>query len=245
MLRDGKRVGPRGGAAGARRSRSCRRRIRRAARFAGATRSSASVEDFDVQELPAGAGHRRCPGGAGVAVSRVTDHGAADQAGLKVGDVVLRIGNAGVRTPADVATRARRLQGRRDGAAAGPPLRVRLLDGVRAAVREATVTAMMDEKTYRHLLDDSLRARRPRLRGRRPRRRRGGGLPGDADDHVPGEAAADADAAALAPAALGRVPRSRLALRLERGAPGVARRSRPGDRPLWAASSRRPARWAA
>ena len=37
-----------------------------------------------------------------MAVSRVTDHGAADQAGLKVGDVVLRIGNAGVRTPTDV-----------------------------------------------------------------------------------------------------------------------------------------------
>jgi len=61
----------------------------------------ASVEDFDVQELPA-ARAGALPGGRGVAVSRVTDHGAADQAGLKVGDVVLRIGNAGVRTPTDV-----------------------------------------------------------------------------------------------------------------------------------------------
>ena len=61
----------------------------------------ASVEDFDVQELPT-ARAASLPGGRGVAVSRVTDHGAADQAGLKVGDVVLRIGNAGVRTPTDV-----------------------------------------------------------------------------------------------------------------------------------------------
>jgi serine protease Do len=64
----------------------------------------ASVEDFDVQELPA-ARAGSLPGGRGVAVSRVTDHGAADQAGLKVGDIVLRIGSAGMRTAADV-TRA-------------------------------------------------------------------------------------------------------------------------------------------
>ncbi|HEY7375722.1 MAG TPA: trypsin-like peptidase domain-containing protein [Polyangia bacterium] len=63
--------------------------------------SPASVEDFDVQELPpARAGG--LPGGRGVAVTRITDHGAADQAGLKVGDVVLRIGKAAVRTAADV-----------------------------------------------------------------------------------------------------------------------------------------------
>jgi serine protease Do len=61
----------------------------------------ASVEDFDVQELPA-ARAGGLPGGRGVAVSRVTDHGAADQAGLKVGDIVLRIGAAGMRAPADV-----------------------------------------------------------------------------------------------------------------------------------------------
>src|SRR5262245_510504 len=61
----------------------------------------ASVEDFDVQEMPpARAGG--LPGGRGVTVTRITDHGAADQAGLKVGDIVLRIGKAAVRTPADV-----------------------------------------------------------------------------------------------------------------------------------------------
>jgi S1-C subfamily serine protease len=38
-----------------------------------------------------------------VSVTRVTDRGAADQAGLKVGDVVLRIGKAAVRTATDVS----------------------------------------------------------------------------------------------------------------------------------------------
>jgi serine protease Do len=64
--------------------------------------TQAAVEDFDVQELPpARAGG--LPGGRGVAVTRITDHGAADQAGLKVGDIVLRVGKASVRTAADVA----------------------------------------------------------------------------------------------------------------------------------------------
>ena len=60
----------------------------------------ANVDDFDVQETPARAGH---PGGAGVTVTRVTDHSAAAQAGLRIGDVVLRIGKSGVRVPPDVA----------------------------------------------------------------------------------------------------------------------------------------------
>jgi serine protease Do len=58
----------------------------------------ANVDDFDVQQ----AGGPR--GGRGVAVSRVTDHSAAAQAGLKIGDVVLRVGKTGVRTPSDVAS---------------------------------------------------------------------------------------------------------------------------------------------
>lgn len=61
----------------------------------------ANVDDFDVQQAPARAG---APAGSrGVSISRVTDHSAAAQAGLKVGDVVLRIGKTGVRTPPDVA----------------------------------------------------------------------------------------------------------------------------------------------
>jgi serine protease Do len=63
----------------------------------------AVVEDFDVQELPP-ARASGLPGGRGVAVTRITDHGAADQAGLKVGDIVLRIGKGAVRSPADVVT---------------------------------------------------------------------------------------------------------------------------------------------
>jgi S1-C subfamily serine protease len=45
------------------------------------------------------AGH---PGG-GVTVTRVTDHSAAAQAGLRVDDLVLRIGKTRVRAPGDVA----------------------------------------------------------------------------------------------------------------------------------------------
>jgi serine protease Do len=62
----------------------------------------ANVDDFDVQPAPARAGGP--PGGRGVAVSRVTDHSAAAQAGLKVGDIVLRVGKSGLRTPPDVAS---------------------------------------------------------------------------------------------------------------------------------------------
>src|SRR4029077_5621728 len=63
----------------------------------------ASVDDFDVQELPA-ARASSLPGGRGVAVTRVTDHSAAAQAGLKTGDVVLRVGKSGVRTSKDVGS---------------------------------------------------------------------------------------------------------------------------------------------
>ena len=63
----------------------------------------AVVDDFDVQELPP-ARATGLPGGRGVTVTRITDHGAADQAGLKVGDIVLRIGKGAVRSPADVTT---------------------------------------------------------------------------------------------------------------------------------------------
>ncbi|HEX3905902.1 MAG TPA: trypsin-like peptidase domain-containing protein [Polyangia bacterium] len=59
----------------------------------------ANVDDFDVQETPVRAGK---PAG-GVTVTRVTDHSAAAQAGLRIGDIVLRIGKAGVLKPPDVA----------------------------------------------------------------------------------------------------------------------------------------------
>jgi serine protease Do len=59
----------------------------------------ANVDDFDVQVTPAHAGKPA----SGVMVTRVTDHSAAAQAGLRVGDAVLRIGKANVLQAGDVA----------------------------------------------------------------------------------------------------------------------------------------------
>jgi S1-C subfamily serine protease len=61
----------------------------------------ASIEDFDVAGAPAG-GAGRGGAGAGVTITRVTEHGAAAAAGLKVGDAVLRVGKIRVRTEDDV-----------------------------------------------------------------------------------------------------------------------------------------------
>jgi serine protease Do len=61
---------------------------------------SGGGEDLEVQELtPARAAG--LPGGRGVAISKIADRGAAAQAGLRTGDVVLRVGAAGVRTTKD------------------------------------------------------------------------------------------------------------------------------------------------
>jgi len=57
-------------------------------------------EDLEVMEVPP-ARAAGLPGGRGIAVSKMSDHGAAAQAGLKTGDVILRVGGAGVRTPKD------------------------------------------------------------------------------------------------------------------------------------------------
>jgi serine protease Do len=62
---------------------------------------AATADDFQVEELSS-ARAGGLPGGRGIAVSRVTDQGAAAQAGLKVGDVILRVGKAGVRTQRDL-----------------------------------------------------------------------------------------------------------------------------------------------
>jgi serine protease Do len=59
----------------------------------------ANVDDFDVADSPARDGHAS---GGGVSVTRVTDHSSAAQAGLRIGDLVLRIGKNGVRMPPDV-----------------------------------------------------------------------------------------------------------------------------------------------
>jgi serine protease Do len=58
-------------------------------------------DDFEVEEVPA-ARAGGLPGGRGVAVSKVAEQGAAAQAGLKPGDIILRVGKAGVRTQRDM-----------------------------------------------------------------------------------------------------------------------------------------------
>jgi serine protease Do len=57
-------------------------------------------EDLEVQDVPS-ARAAGLPGGRGVAISKLADHGAAAQAGLQTGDVILRLGAVGVRTPTD------------------------------------------------------------------------------------------------------------------------------------------------
>jgi serine protease Do len=64
------------------------------------TPTGAAGEDLEVQDVPA-ARAASLPGGRGIAVSKMSDRGAAAQAGLKPGDVILRVGGAGVRTSKD------------------------------------------------------------------------------------------------------------------------------------------------
>jgi serine protease Do len=60
-----------------------------------------AANDFEVSDVPAGQANG-LPGGHGVAISHLAEHGAAAQAGVRVGDIVLRIGNERVRTPKEV-----------------------------------------------------------------------------------------------------------------------------------------------
>jgi serine protease Do len=60
-------------------------------------------EDIEVQDVPPTRASG-LPGGRGIAVSKLSDHGAAAQAGLRLGDVILRVGAAGVRTAKDFGT---------------------------------------------------------------------------------------------------------------------------------------------
>jgi serine protease Do len=65
--------------------------------------AAAAPDDFEVQELPP-ARAVGLPGGRGVAVTKVAEQGAAAQAGLKSGDVILRIGKTGIRTAKDLSS---------------------------------------------------------------------------------------------------------------------------------------------
>jgi serine protease Do len=65
------------------------------------TEAKTADDDFQVEELPAPRA-ASLPGGKGVAVSQVADNGAAAQAGLRVGDIILRVGKEGVRSQKDL-----------------------------------------------------------------------------------------------------------------------------------------------
>jgi serine protease Do len=56
--------------------------------------------DVEVRELPP-ARAASLPGGRGVVIDKLAEHGSAADAGLKAGDVILRVGKAGIRTPQD------------------------------------------------------------------------------------------------------------------------------------------------
>ncbi len=62
--------------------------------------SSGGTEDLQVVEVPSTQASS-LPGGRGVSIAQLSDHGAAAQAGLKVGDILLRVGKNGIRAPAD------------------------------------------------------------------------------------------------------------------------------------------------
>jgi serine protease Do len=62
----------------------------------------AAVDDFQVDELPPERA-ANLPGGRGIAVAQLSVHSAAAQAGLKIGDIILRVGKDGVRTQRDLS----------------------------------------------------------------------------------------------------------------------------------------------
>jgi len=69
-----------------------------------------SAEDLQVADVPSTQA-ASLPGGRGVSISQMSDHGAAAQAGLKVGDILLRVGKNGIRSPADLTAALRAFKG--------------------------------------------------------------------------------------------------------------------------------------
>jgi len=68
--------------------------------------ASSGADDFDVTEVPP-AQASGLPGGRGIAIAQLSGHGAASQAGLKIGDVILRVGKQGVRSSNDLTAALR------------------------------------------------------------------------------------------------------------------------------------------
>jgi len=67
-------------------------------------------EELEVAALPADRA-TRLPGGTGVAIAVVPSDSAAAEAGLHIGDVILQVGKAPVRTVRDVAVAVRARKG--------------------------------------------------------------------------------------------------------------------------------------
>jgi serine protease Do len=63
--------------------------------------AASAPDDLEVVEVPP-ARAAGLPGGRGIAISQLSAHGAGTQAGLKIGDVILRVGKQGVRAPRDL-----------------------------------------------------------------------------------------------------------------------------------------------
>ena len=103
LVRDGKRMERAMWCHTSHPARAWSRFTRRAAAARGEIPMTGSGEDIEVQDVPATRANG-LPGGRGIAVSKLTDHGAAAQAGLRLGDVILRVGAAGVRTAKDFGT---------------------------------------------------------------------------------------------------------------------------------------------
>lgn len=62
--------------------------------------------DLQVADVPV-AQAASLPGGRGVAITTISEHGAGAQAGLKTGDILLRVGKHGIRSPADLTAALR------------------------------------------------------------------------------------------------------------------------------------------
>jgi len=60
------------------------------------------ADDFEVADVPINQAVN-LPGGRGVAIAQLSGRSAAAQAGLKIGDVILRVGREGIRSQRDLS----------------------------------------------------------------------------------------------------------------------------------------------
>jgi C-terminal processing protease CtpA/Prc len=79
-------------------------------RLVSAESTGAQPEDIAVADLPAERA-TQLPGGRGVVVSAVPAQSAAASAGLRTGDVILRVGKDGIRAARDVVAAMKAFKG--------------------------------------------------------------------------------------------------------------------------------------